>query len=81
MDSFLCPNGTIFNQAKLVCDWWYSSDCAHAHEYYVRNKKFVNELLYRHLRRASSGESLPQLLSDELRVEEDVTDRGGSERE
>ena len=20
--SFLCPNGTIFNQASTVCDWW-----------------------------------------------------------
>ena len=20
--SFLCPNGTVFNQAVFVCDWW-----------------------------------------------------------
>ena len=20
--SFLCPNGTIFNQEIFVCDWW-----------------------------------------------------------
>jgi hypothetical protein len=20
--SFLCPNGTIFSQKRLVCDWW-----------------------------------------------------------
>ena len=20
--SFLCPNGTIFNQQRLICDWW-----------------------------------------------------------
>ena len=19
----LCPNGTIFNQETLICDWWY----------------------------------------------------------
>ena len=21
--SFLCPNGTVFNQAVFVCDWWW----------------------------------------------------------
>lgn len=25
--SFLCPNGTIFNQKKRICDWWYNVDC------------------------------------------------------
>ena len=23
--SFLCPNGTIFNQELFNCDWWYVS--------------------------------------------------------
>merc|ERR1712003_2848 len=26
--SFLCPNGTIFNQEKLVCDGWFNVDCS-----------------------------------------------------
>jgi len=26
--SFLCPNGTIFNQEIFVCDWWFNVDCA-----------------------------------------------------
>jgi hypothetical protein len=26
--SFLCPNGTIFNQELFNCDWWYNVDCA-----------------------------------------------------
>ena len=26
-DSFLCPNGTIFNQQYFVCDWWFNVDC------------------------------------------------------
>merc|ERR1712060_697470 len=26
--SFLCPNGTIFNQEKLVCDAWFNVDCS-----------------------------------------------------
>lgn len=25
--SFLCPNGTIFNERRGVCDWWYNVDC------------------------------------------------------
>lgn len=25
--SFLCPEGTIFNQRHSVCDWWYNVDC------------------------------------------------------
>ncbi|XP_068233976.1 uncharacterized protein [Palaemon carinicauda] len=27
-DSFLCPNGTVFNQRFFVCDWWFNVDCA-----------------------------------------------------
>lgn len=29
-DSFLCPNGTVFSQQYLVCDWWYNVDCGAA---------------------------------------------------
>jgi hypothetical protein len=25
--SFLCPNGTIFNEKNSICDWWYNYDC------------------------------------------------------
>ncbi|XP_064082669.1 uncharacterized protein LOC135198744 [Macrobrachium nipponense] len=39
-DSFLCPNGTIFNQQYLVCDWWYNFDCSSAESFYS-----VNELI------------------------------------
>ena len=28
--SFLCPNGTIFNQAYFICDWWFNVDCSEA---------------------------------------------------
>ncbi|CAL4069309.1 unnamed protein product [Meganyctiphanes norvegica] len=27
-DSFLCPNGTIFNTEKNGCIWWYDSECS-----------------------------------------------------
>lgn len=26
--SFLCPNGTLFQQQIFNCDWWYNVDCA-----------------------------------------------------
>ncbi|XP_039287955.1 probable serine/threonine-protein kinase clkA [Nilaparvata lugens] len=28
--SFLCPNGSVFNQKYLVCDWWYDFACENA---------------------------------------------------
>ena len=28
--SFLCPNGTIFNQELFVCDWWWVYICPYA---------------------------------------------------
>ncbi|CAL1279214.1 unnamed protein product [Larinioides sclopetarius] len=35
--SFLCPNGTIFNQEKLSCQWWYKVNCANSLQFYVIN--------------------------------------------
>merc|ERR1712106_88470 len=35
--SFLCPNGTIFNQNYFICDWWSNVDCALAEGFYARN--------------------------------------------
>jgi hypothetical protein len=26
-DSFICPKGTVFNQALSHCDWWYNVKC------------------------------------------------------
>jgi len=33
--SFLCPNGTIFNQEIFVCDWWFNVDCAASSDLYA----------------------------------------------
>lgn len=32
--SFLCPNGTLFNQHEFACDWWYNVNCADAPRLY-----------------------------------------------
>lgn len=26
-EAMLCPNGTLFSQDFLVCDWWFNIDC------------------------------------------------------
>merc|ERR1712123_342051 len=35
--SFLCPNGTIFNQNYFICDWWFNFDCSEAEGLYSLN--------------------------------------------
>ncbi|XP_018009468.1 proteoglycan 4-like [Hyalella azteca] len=42
-DSFLCPNGTVFNQQYFVCDWWYNFLCDSAEQYFGLNE-FIYEL-------------------------------------
>ncbi|XP_071548866.1 uncharacterized protein [Panulirus ornatus] len=37
--SFLCPNGTLFNQQLLTCDHWRNVNCHKATSHYVVNKK------------------------------------------
>lgn len=36
--SFLCPNGTVFNQQFFVCDWWYNFACERAQRFFELNK-------------------------------------------
>ncbi|XP_032598609.2 uncharacterized protein LOC6558722 [Drosophila grimshawi] len=35
--SFLCPNGTVFNQAVRVCDWWSNVNCESSEQLYQNN--------------------------------------------
>jgi hypothetical protein len=37
--SFLCPNGTIFRQIDLICDWWFKVDCNSAPEHYAESSE------------------------------------------
>lgn len=41
--SFLCPNGTTFNQNYFICDWWFNFDCAEAEALYSRNDEIRAE--------------------------------------
>ena len=47
--SFLCPNGTIFQQQYFVCDWWFNVDCSLAESLYSLNDQVDAE------RQANSG--------------------------
>ena len=41
--SFLCPNGTLFNQQYFVCDWWFNVDCSQAEDLYSLNDEIAAE--------------------------------------
>ena len=41
--SFLCPNGTIFHQNYLTCDFWYNSDCSQTESFYSINERIQAE--------------------------------------
>ena len=41
--SFLCPNGTIFNQNYFICDWWFNFDCSEAENLYSINEDIAAE--------------------------------------
>merc|ERR1712038_2246080 len=41
--SFLCPNGTVFNQNYFICDWWFNFDCAEAENLYSLNEEIAAE--------------------------------------
>jgi len=51
--SILCPNGTIFNQEKFSCQWWYEVNCSRAPIFYQ-----LNDNLYKSL--PTGGESSSQ---------------------
>ena len=36
-NSFLCPNGTLFNQENFVCEYWFNVDCSQAESFYGLN--------------------------------------------
>lgn len=43
--SFLCPNGTIFSQVALTCDWWFNVKCESTAQLYVLNERLYKYIL------------------------------------
>ncbi|XP_053985304.1 mucin-2 isoform X1 [Hylaeus volcanicus] len=52
--SFLCPNGTIFQQSQLICDWWFKVDCSKSEELYEQSSE---QLIEEERKRAESRRS------------------------
>lgn len=40
--SFLCPNGTIFQQTDLICDWWFKVNCAASPGHYAESSEILS---------------------------------------
>ena len=38
-NSFLCPNGTLFQQKLRTCDYWYNVDCSTTEDFYDRTNR------------------------------------------
>lgn len=60
--SFLCPNGTIFSQEYLICDWWYNVKCEESPRFYPLNRDvFASGLqLSDNLQRPTNNQSQQQ---------------------
>jgi hypothetical protein len=41
--SFLCPNGTVFQQQYFICDWWFNVDCSLAEDLFSLNDEIAAE--------------------------------------
>merc|ERR1712106_680788 len=73
--SFLCPNGTLFNQNYFVCDWWFNFDCSTAEGLYSLNDEIAAE------REALSGQASADAPVSTYGAAEDApVYEGGAER-
>lgn len=41
-DTFMCPTGTLFNQAIMACDFWYNVNCESATSFYNMNEQLYH---------------------------------------
>ena len=41
--SFLCPNGTLFQQEYFTCDWWFNVDCSRARSLWSINTELAQQ--------------------------------------
>ncbi|XP_058976998.1 uncharacterized protein LOC101888135 isoform X2 [Musca domestica] len=48
--SFLCPNGTIFQQSELTCDWWFKVNCLGSSSFYGESSELLGKQRDQHLK-------------------------------
>jgi len=70
--SFLCPNGTIFQQQYFVCDWWFNVDCSLAEDLYTLNDQYAAE------REANNGAFGERINTDNDGKDGEVREKGSS---
>ena len=63
--SFVCPNGTVFDQKTFVCNWWYNVDCNSSPNFYG-----LNSLIGVGVPAATNGRLLPVAVSTQPLVAE-----------
>ncbi|XP_023325904.1 uncharacterized protein LOC111699454 [Eurytemora carolleeae] len=56
--SFLCPNGTIFNQQYFICDWWFNVDCSTAEDFFYLNAEVAEAAALANERREGRASNL-----------------------
>ena len=79
--SFLCPNGTLFNQNYFICDWWFNFDCSTAEDLYSLNDEIAAE---REALAAAASDALGAYgapVEEEYAAAADVPDYEGSATE
>lgn len=88
--SFLCPNGTIFRQSHLICDWWFRVECERSPELYDQSVQQLEADQHVYKQRAQTISNAMQnalaegvkdtmLLESPVSVTNKVTDKFNSE--
>ncbi|XP_076260577.1 uncharacterized protein LOC143196620 [Rhynchophorus ferrugineus] len=80
--SFLCPNGTIFQQSELICEWWNKVNCTNSPYLYEESaEKLQNDVARRKSWRKSTttngGETNQGSV---IRTEERISSRSRTNR-
>ncbi|XP_017776980.1 PREDICTED: mucin-5AC [Nicrophorus vespilloides] len=80
--SFLCPNGTIFQQSDLICDWWFKVNCTNSPNLYEESAEQLREsnLRRKASRRVSNGNADNQFASRKMDLSEDFGERRSQSR-
>lgn len=66
--SFLCPNGTIFQQSELICDWWFKVNCAASPGHYAESSEVLSRAQNRTSNHSVKSKPIVKLEKDKKRT-------------